>query len=168
MSFGVKHHIITVCVLLGLASSAAAINVGQEFPDFALASANLEYGQRLHEQRGNPVLLLVLERCKQCEKQLLDFQFLASSYAVDDLVSWVIWQPYKKDLPPNLHIPVLNAQSSPNSGWDLAVTQPTLLFIDRDGVLVQQETGSLKALTEKAQKFIPDWMSSSQARPEGR
>lgn len=168
MWFRVKKLTCIIAVLVSLANPvAAAISVGQTVPDFTLPSANLELGQRLHEQRGKPVMLLVLNRCNQCQNKLLDFQLLASSYSVADLATWVIWQPYKKHLPPQLHIPVLNA-SAAESGWNYAVSQPTLLFIDREGVLVHQQSGSLKKITAVAEEFLLHWMHDSQARPEGR
>lgn len=169
MWFRVKQSVFLIGLLLGCVySSNATVAVGQDFPDFTLASAHSALGQRLYEQRGNPVMLLVLNRCNQCQDKLLDFQLLATSFVVDDLTTWVVWQPYKKHLPPQLHIPVLNAQSSAQSGWDYSFKKPTLLLIDREGVLVHQESGSIKKITANAQKFLPQWMLKSQARPEGR
>lgn len=149
-----------------LCSLAWANSAQLELPDFTMASATDSYAQRLSEQIGNPVMLLILARCDRCEDKLLDFQYLANSYLADDLVTWVVWTPYKKNQPPKLHIPVLNSSLTSTTNWQVRSKTNALLLINREGGLDHQLNGSLKKIIKQAEPLVSQWISS-QARPEG-
>src|SRR5690554_7580683 len=102
--------VILLCFIFK-ASFASALTIGQPFPNFTLPSAYVGYAQQLKEQHGKPVMLVVLDRCDRCEKKLLRFQHLNISYAIDGLETWIIWQSHKKDQPPHISLPVLQADS---------------------------------------------------------
>ena len=168
MPFGLKQILVFALLLAAFTSKVLAYQLNQPFPDFTLPAADLDYGQKLSEQRGFPVMILVLDRCNGCEKKLLNFQMLAAQYANQHLVTWVVWHSYKKHQPPSLHLPVLNANTHLASGWQSPARKPVAYFIDRDGVLVHQIDGSLKSITKKTQEYLPSWLQESQAEHQGR
>lgn len=154
--------IFIIATLLMLHASAFAKPIDQKFPDFTLPSTNMDYAYRLYEQRGKPIMLIDLQRCDQCQKKLLEFENLASSYAEDGLVVWLIWTPYKKNQPPHLQFPVLNSFTNYNSGWEVPSQTASLLFIDREGLLSYQVSGSVRTLIGEAKKFLPEWLQKNQ------
>lgn len=156
-----------LCFMLSTAS-AAALKVGQPFPDFTLPSAYMGYAQQLQEQQGKPVMLLVLDRCDRCEKKLTEFRHMNSVYALDDLETWVIWTSYKNDQPPHLPLPVLQSDSRYQKGWQVPDQRPALYLINRDGILDHAQYGSLRQLRRQVEPLLAQWMQQGQARPVGQ
>lgn len=162
------HIVILLCLTLKV-SFASALTVGQPFPEFTLPSVYLGYAQKLSEQHGKPVMLIVLDRCNRCEKKLLDFQHMNTNYAFDGLVTWVIWTPYKNHKPPqNLAMPVLHSQSPLQQGWQSPEKRPALFLINRDGILDHALYGSIRSLQRQAEPLLAQWMQQGQARPQGQ
>lgn len=162
--------VLCLALLLSLPTLAAVASnsvhstavSGHIFPDFTLAATNAAAGQRLFEQRGAPVMLLVLDKCDRCEKSLVFFTQLAERYQSQELVSWVIWTPHNKQQPPHLNIPVLNAHS--HSSLPFEGERPQIYFINRDGKLAQRLSGSLRSLAKTTEPILETWMPT-QARP---
>ncbi len=153
--------------LLTLTPKALALKLGETFPDFSIPSAFVDYGQRLSEQRGKPVMLLVLERCDACDSKLRDFTALAQSYAQQDLVTWVLWSQQKDDQPPRISVPVLNVSHPWQQGWKTPASLPALYLINPDGTLEQQFFGSIRTLHNYSQSYLSTWMQSL-LRPQGQ
>lgn len=169
MQFGTSFHQSILIALLScfVVLPAQGQALAQPFADFTMGGVNNEHAQRLSEQLGKPVMLIVLARCNQCEKQLLNLQHLATSYSAQDLVTWVIWTPYKNHQPPTLYLPVLNSTLTANTQWQLTSKTHQLLLINRQGQLVHQRQGSLKSLTQQAQPLLAQWLASSPAHSQG-
>lgn len=170
MLLGIKFNLTLLMLCASLLFASTYLNADEaatKIPDFTMGAANTDYAQRLSEQLGKPVMLLVLARCNGCEKKLLNFQYLATSYAAEDLVTWVIWTPYKNYHPPLLHIPVLNSSLTSSSAWNTQSKTNSLLLINRHGELEHRLSGSLKTITTQAEGLLDQWMAGSQSRPEG-
>ncbi len=159
--------VILLCLMFKVAF-ASALTIGQPFPNFTLPSAYVGYAQQLSEQYGKPVMIVVLDRCNRCEKKLLDFQHLHTINALDGLVTWVVWTPYKDDQPPHIPLPVLQSDSRLQVGWQMPKKRPALFLINRDGVLDHALYGSLRSLRRQAKPLLAQWMQQSQARPIGQ
>lgn len=159
--------VILLCFIFK-ASFASALTIGQPFPNFTLPSAYVGYGQQLQEQHGKPVMLIVLDRCDRCQKKLVEFQHQKTVYALDDLETWIIWTSYKDDLPPELPLPVLKADSRLQQGWQVPKKRPALFLINRDGILDHAQYGSLRKLSRQVDSLLSEWMQQGQARPEGQ
>ena len=147
---------------------ASALTIGQPFPNFTLPSAYVGYAQQLNEQHGKPVMLVVLDHCNRCENKLLNFQHLHTTYAVDGLVTWVIWSSHKDDQPPHLSLPVLQSDSRLQVGWQVPENRPALFLINRDGVLDHAIYGSIRTLRNRAKPLLAQWMQQNQTRLEGQ
>lgn len=156
-----------VLILTGLLcapAQAESLQTGKAFPDFTLPSAFLDFGQRLSEQRGKPVMLILPGRCDRCEEDLLPLQLLSASFALDDLVSWVVWDAYKDDQPPRLHMPVLRQTPGWLTGISALPEAPAVLLISRDGTLDHIIQGRLSRLPDMTRQQLQAWMSSGQRR----
>ena len=91
---------ITILLCLSLnVSLASGFTVGEPFPNFTLPSAYSGYGKQLSEQYGKPVMLVVLDRCNRCENNLIEFQHLNITHAINDLETSIVLKTYKKDKP---------------------------------------------------------------------
>src|SRR5690606_37670873 len=75
---GIPSFWLAAALILGFNSGAYAqsLVVGQRLPDFTLPSALADYGQRLSEQRGRPLLLIFPGRCNDCAAALQPLQRL--------------------------------------------------------------------------------------------
>lgn len=143
------------------AEDAARLAPGQAVEDFSMPSAVGGWGQRLLEQRGKPVMLIWLDRCDRCEEQLVRYQLLAESYALDELSAWFIWAPYKNDQPPKMRLPVLlNDRYWPQS-WGFN-PRPAIMLINQDGVLDHLILGDLSGHYDETEKTLALWMAEQQ------
>ena len=157
-----KGLIALLLCLLSAVAVAEPVAIGQSFPDFTLPSAYADFGQRLAEQRGKPVMLVLPGRCDRCDQELAPFQLLSAGFALDELVTWVIWTPVRKDQPPRIHLPVLRR----TAGWADNAWQekPTVLLINRDGVLDHVIQERLSRLPDVTRQQLNAWMSAGQRR----
>lgn len=153
---------LLLLALAVLGHSAMALTPAQAVPDFTLPSVSHDYAQRLAEQRGKPVMLLMLKRCDDCTKQLLDLQALANQYANNDLVSWVVWTPHKKDVPPQLNLPVLKNDPQVAGTFVVPHTLPAVYLIDRNGHLRHELNGSYKSLSKQLTPLLEHWLNTEQ------
>jgi len=157
-------HKFLLLIFLSAAAIAFADNVqleeGQQVEDFSWPSAHSgEPGQRLLEQRGNPLLLIWTGRCDRCEEQLMQYQALAESHKADGLQAWVIWTPVKEDLPPLLHIPVLTADSYWQTGWQYE-SRPVVMMIGPQGRLDHLIRGDLKNNYSATKEKLAVWLAA--------
>lgn len=159
--------LLLLWVMLSIIPQAFALRLGETFPDFSIPSAFVDYGQRLSEQRGSSVMLLVLDRCDACEADLRDFTELAQNHAQQGLVTWVLWSQHSDDQPPRLSIPVLNVTHPWQQGWQPSASVPALYLINPDGSLEQQYFGSLNSLYQHSHSFLSVWMQSL-VHPQGQ
>lgn len=154
-------HTIRITILLCLSlnvSLASGFTVGEPFPNFTLPSAYSGYGKQLSEQYGKPVMLVVLDRCNRCEKNLIEFQHLNITHAINDLETWIVWKTYKKDQPPQISLPVLQGDSRLRTGWETPTKLPAIYLINRDGVLDHVLHGSLRSLRKQVKPVLEQWM----------
>ncbi|UXD87426.1 peroxiredoxin family protein [Thalassolituus hydrocarboniclasticus] len=142
---------------------------GQLVDDFSMPSAIGGWGQRLAEQRGKPVMLVWLDRCNQCQEELVRYQLLAESYALDQLVAWFIWAPHKNDVPPKMRLPVLLNDQYWTQSWGFN-PRPAVMLINNDGVLDHLILGDLTGHYAETEQTLARWMAERQlqARVESR
>ena len=70
-------------ILLALPASALeTLKPGDKVDDFTMLSVN-GFGQRLTEVRGQPLMLIWLDRCNACSETLARYQLLAESLEID-------------------------------------------------------------------------------------
>ena len=141
--------------------STETLAPGQRVDDFSMPSAIGGWGQRLSEQRGKPVMLVWLDRCNQCEEELVRYQLLAESYALDHLVAWFIWVPRKNDQPPKMRLPVLLNDRKWSQSWGFN-PRPAIMLINNDGVLDYLMLGDLSAHYDETEKTLAQWMAKQQ------
>jgi hypothetical protein len=110
-----------------------ALEPGDKVPDFVMPSTN-GAPQRLSEQVGQPVMLIWLGECNRCEETLIDWQYLAESWAVEGLKTWVIWRKHENHVAPWSRLPVLEYQASNKQAWWFEPS-PAVMFISPDGLL---------------------------------
>lgn len=131
---------------------------GQQVDDFSMPSAIGGWGHRLLEQRGKPVMLVWLDRCNLCEEELVRYQLLAESYALDNLSAWFIWAPYKNDKPPVMRLPVLLNDRRWLQSWGFD-PRPAIMLINKDGVLDHLILGDLSAHYNETEQTLTQWMA---------
>ncbi len=159
-----KTLLVSLPLWMDATSMASPVQVGQPFPDFTLPSAFADFGQRLAEQRGKPLMLVLPGRCDRCEATLAPFQLLSAGYALDELTTWIVWKSYKNDQPPRIHLPVLLQQRGwPGDQWQ---DEPTVLLINRDGVLDHIIQGRLSRLPDATRQQLNAWMSGQRRLPQ--
>jgi len=139
-------------------ASAQTIAPGEKVDDFSLPAANGEWGQRLAEQKGLPVMLIWTDRCDRCEERLSAYQLLAESHQIDGLVSWVIWTPDGNDAAPKMRIPVLKNSGYWNTAWQFE-PKPAVMLINRDGVLDYLFTGPLSRRYDEVESVLSGWLA---------
>ncbi|WP_430462585.1 hypothetical protein ACQUQU_07310 [Thalassolituus sp. LLYu03] len=140
-------------------AQSANLLPGQVVEDFTLPSAVGSWGQRLAEQKGRPVMLIWTNRCNRCEESLAHYQLLAESHAIDGLVSWVIWTPYKEDVPPRMRLPVLENNGRWQTAWQFE-PRPAVMLISADGVLDYLFTGNLQRRFSDVEQVMASWVST--------
>ncbi len=150
--------------ILALPVAAEQLQPGQAVADFSLPAATVGWGQRLAEQRGQPVMLILSGRCDRCEERLAAYQLLAESHAADGLVSWILWPPKGRDKAPQMRIPVLR-----NDAVSAAARQfgsgPAVALINRDGVLDQLIIGNLNSHYDDTRQQLSRWLQALSNRP---
>lgn len=120
--------LITVCLI----SMTQALEPGDLVPDFALPSLN-GAPQRLSEQIGHPVMLVWLNDCDDCTESLIDWQYLAESWASQGLQTWIMWR--KQENPaPQTPLPVLVYEATNDQAWWFEPS-PAIMLIAPNGVL---------------------------------
>lgn len=115
------------------ASMAQALEPGDKVPDFVMASTNGS-PQRLSEQLGKPVMLVWLKDCNACAEELIDWQYLAESWAVEGLTTWFIWSEQEEFKAPWSRLPVLAYRDSNQQAWWFEPS-PAVMLISPDGIL---------------------------------
>jgi hypothetical protein len=121
--------LIITCTL----TTAEALEPGDKVPDFVMPSSN-GAPQRLSEQIGKPVMLIWLDECDQCEETLIDWQYLAESWEVEGLETWVVLRKHKKHVAPRSRLIVMEYEASNQEAWWFEPS-PAVMFISPDGVL---------------------------------
>ncbi len=155
---------LSLCVISAQAeelSAAVTLAPGQLVDDFSMPSAVGGWGQRLAEQRGKPVMLIWLDRCDQCQEELVRYQLLAESYALDQLVAWFLWVPHKNDVPPKMRLPVLLNDQYWSQSWGFN-PRPAIMLINKDGVLDHLILGELSGHYDETEKTLTQWMTEQQ------
>lgn len=112
---------------------AEALEPGDKVPDFVMPSTN-GAPQRLSEQLGSPVMLVWLNDCNACAEELIDWQYLAESWAVEGLTTWFLWRRQEGYKAPWSRLPVLEYQAQNAQAWWFEPS-PAVMFITPDGVL---------------------------------
>ncbi len=128
------HYIWQIFLALACTFSVAeALEPGDSVPDFVMPSTN-GAPQRLSEQIGQPVMLVWLNECNRCEEELIDWQYLAESWAVEGLRTWFLWRKQEGYVAPWSRLPVLEYQASNQSAWWFEPS-PAVMLISPTGVL---------------------------------
>ena len=113
--------------------SVQALEPGDKVPDFVMPSTN-GAPQRLSEQVGQPVMLIWLGECNRCQEALIDWQYLAESWAVEGLETWFVWRKQENFAAPWSRLPVLEYQASNQQAWWFEPA-PAVMFISPEGML---------------------------------
>jgi hypothetical protein len=128
------HHIWTIfLIVVCIIPFAKALEPGDKVPDFVMPSSN-GAPERLSEKIGKPVMLIWLDDCDPCEEALINWQYLAESWALEGLEAWFIWHK-KSDYPtPRSRLPVLEYETSNRDAWWFE-SAPAVMLISPEGVL---------------------------------
>ena len=151
--------LLVLSLMMVPVAQAQSLLPGDKVPDFSLPSANGGWGQRLSEQKGQPLMVIWTDRCNRCEEELARYQLLAESHALDGLVSWIVWTPYKSDRPPLMRLPVLENNEKWRTGWDFN-PKPAVMLIDADGTLRHLFTGNLQRQYDQVENLMAGWVST--------
>lgn len=120
-------------IITSTLTTVEALEPGDKVPDFVMTSTN-GAPQRLSEQIGRPLMLIWLSECDRCQEDLIDWQYLAESWAVEGLEAWVIWRKQENHVAPWSRLPVLEYQTSNRQAWWFEPS-PAVMFISPDGIL---------------------------------
>ena len=124
-----KVFLILICFL----SVAEALEPRDTVPDFVMPSSN-GAPQRLSEQIGSPVMLIWLDDCDHCEEVLIDWQYLAESWAVEGLETFFMWRKKSDYIAPRSRVTVLEYHASNQEAWWFEPA-PAVMLISPEGVL---------------------------------
>ena len=106
---------------------------GDSVPNFVMSSDNA-WPQRLSEQVGQPVMLIWLDGCTECNEWLIDWQDMAESLQEEGLVSWIVYQPKPEQPKIFSRLPLLRYEASNPEAWWFGQA-PAIMLISPDGVL---------------------------------
>jgi peroxiredoxin len=120
-------------ILFCTTSLAYALEPGDKVPDFVMPSTN-GAPQRLSEQVGSPVMLVWLDHCDACAEDLITWQYLAESWAVEGLETWFMWRKQDGFSAPWSRLPVLQYEASNQQAWWFEPS-PAVMLIDPNGRL---------------------------------
>lgn len=146
-------------------SHVQALEPGDLVPDFVMLSENGS-PQRLSEQVGKPVMLIWLDDCDGCAERLIEWQYLAESMAVDELVTWFIWQPKENYKAPWARLPVLTYDIQNKDAWLFAPT-PSVMLISPNGVLDHLFLYRLDERKVDVENVLKKWLKNKQWLQEG-
>lgn len=153
--------LIVICAFNGV----QALEPGDSVPDFVMLSEN-GAPQRLSEQVGKSVMLIWLDDCDACAERLIDWQYLAESMAVEDLVTWFIWQPKEDYKAPWARLPVLRYDVDNQNAWLFKPT-PAVMLISPDGVLDHLFLHRLDERRADVEIVLKEWLNNKQWLQEG-
>lgn len=141
-----------------LVSATHALEPGDVVPDFVMPAANGS-PQRLSEQVGHPVMLIWLNDCDGCAEELMDWQYLAESWAVEGLQTWFVWRKEEGYSPPWSRLPVLIYESSNDHAWWFEPS-PAVMFIAPNGVLDYLYIDKVEARTSEIANELKQWLQN--------
>jgi hypothetical protein len=147
-------------------SNVQALEPGDSVPDFVMLSEN-GAPQRLSEQAGKPVMLIWLDDCDACAERLIEWQYLSESRAVDDLVTWFIWQSKEGYKAPWARLPVLRYSPDNKDAW-LFKPSPAVMLISPDGKLDHLFLYRLDERRAEVSGVLNDWLKNKQWLQEGK
>lgn len=152
-------------IVLSALNCVQALEPGDSVPDFVMLSEN-GAPQRLSEQVGKPVMLIWLDDCDACAERLIDWQYLAESMAVDELVTWFIWQPKESYKSPWARLPVLRYEADNKEAWLFDPT-PAVMLISPNGVLDHLFLYELDERKADVENVLKKWLKNKQWLQEG-
>ena len=155
MEFVVRYLLLIVLALP--ASALETLKPGDKVDDFTMLSVN-GFGQRLTEVRGQPLMLIWLDRCNACSETLARYQLLAESLEIDGLLGWFVWVPEGDDEPPKMRLPVLRYEAKWQQSW-LFEPRPAVMLISPDGVLDHLIIGDLDESYGEVEATMMRWIS---------
>lgn len=153
-------------IIFSTFTSVQALEPGDLVPDFVMLSENGS-PQRLSEQIGKPVMLIWLNDCNACAERLIEWQYLAESRAVDELVTWFIWQPQENHKAPWARLPVLRYSAENKEAW-LFQPAPAVMLISPDGVLDHLFLYGLDERKPEVAGVLNSWLKNKQWLQEGK
>lgn len=154
--------LIAICIF----PSAQALEPGDSVLDFVMLSENGS-PQRLSEQIGKPVMLIWLDDCDACAERLIEWQYLAESRAVDDLITWFVWQPKENFKAPWARLPILRYRADNKEAWLFNPT-PAVMLISPDGILDHLFLARLDERRTEVASVLNDWLKNKQWLQEGK
>lgn len=134
------------------------LKAGDKVPDFTMMSSN-GAPQRLSEQIGHPVMLIWIDDCNECSETLIDWQYLAESWAVEGLKTWVIWEKEDGDKTPWSRLPVLVYDSNNPYAWWFD-SSPAVMLISPDGYLDYVFIDDVKTSRKRVSEQLKVWLKN--------
>lgn len=134
------------------------IRPGDMLPDLTMKSMN-GFGQSLKQARGKHLMLIWLGDCSGCENEIIQYQFLAESFAFADLEGWFIWEPKGRKSPPDMRIPVLKYEKQSSTSW-LFEDRPAVMLVSPEGRLDHLILGDLEENYKEVELVLIRWISS--------
>lgn len=150
--------VISVKTLAATDEQLVILKTGDKVPDFTMMSSN-GAPQRLSEQIGHPVMLIWIDDCNECSETLIDWQYLAESWAVEGLKTWVIWEKEDGDKTPWSRLPVLVYDSNNPYAWWFD-SSPAVMLISPDGYLDHVFIDEVKSSRKKVSEQLKVWLKN--------
>ena len=147
-------------ILFCTTSVAIALEPGDKVPDFVMPSTN-GAPQRLSEQVGSPVMLVWLNNCNACAEELIDWQYLAESWAVEGLETWFLWRQQEGFKAPWSRLPVLKYEASNQQAWWFEPS-PAVMFITPDGVLDYLFIDKVNSRKTEVASELKSWLQNKE------
>lgn len=147
-------------ILLCTTSVAVALEPGDKVPDFVMPSTN-GAPQRLSEQVGSPVMLVWLNNCNACAEELIDWQYLAESWAVEGLETWFMWRQQEGFKAPWSRLPVLQYEASNQQAWWFEPS-PAVMFISPNGVLDYLFIDKVNSRKAEVASELKSWLQNKE------
>lgn len=156
----VNHLWQILLILFSSATAVQALEPGDHVPDFVMASAN-GAPQRLSEQIGRPVMLVWLNDCNACAEALIDWQYLAESWAVEGLITWFMWRKQEGYQVPWSRLPILEYHGSNPQAWWFEPS-PAVMLISPNGVLDYLFIDNLDARKAEVASELKLWLQNKE------
>lgn len=150
--------LVLILIVYSAQTSANSLKPGDMVPDFTMRSVS-GFGQSLAQARGFPVMLVWVGDCNACDEEIINYQILAESMAIDSLKGWFIWEPNGNNEPPNMRIPVLKYDVQSPLAWRFE-TRPAVMLISPEGRLDHLITGNLEDIYKEVEFIILRWISN--------
>ena len=138
-----------------------ALAPGDRVPDFIMPStAGQAY--KLSEHLGQPMMLVWLGGCNDCDERIVQWQYVAESLTLEGLRSWFVWYPRdgqeKTSFVPESRLPVLKYEAENRAAWWLD-TEFAIMLISPAGVLDYLFLDDIENRQSEIAQVLKSWLT---------